>query len=251
MKTGPEFITGPSELSLQLRLPGTTLKSRQMARLPIFPLNIVLFPTYRLPLRIFEPRYRRMLDDCLAGDGRFCVALIQEGVEAGGEATPREIATVARIEQVGDRSADVIPLVAIGEHRVRIGELDRSLPYLRGDVERMDEPPDAEPPETAIDPEILERARAVTVRLARAMLMQIRGEWRANPDLPEDPGQLGYRMGTLLADQPAAAQRVLEATTIADRLRQATPAVEATAARFEAALLRQGANDHRRGMHRN
>ncbi len=222
-----------------------------MAHLPIFPLNIVLFPAYRLPLRIFEPRYRRMLDDCLAGDGRFCIALIREGVEVGGEATPREIATVARIEEVGDRTADVIPMVAIGEYRVRIGELDRSLPYLTGEVEPMDEPPVAEPPDTDIDPDLLERARAATTRLARAMLMQIRGEWQANPDLPEDPGQLGYRMGTLLADQPTAAQRVLEASSIADRLRQATPAVEATAARFEAALLRQGADDHRRGMHRN
>ncbi len=44
-----------------------------MPRFPIFPLNVVLFPGYKLPLRIFEPRYRRMLDDCIAGDGRFVV----------------------------------------------------------------------------------------------------------------------------------------------------------------------------------
>jgi len=192
-----------------------------------------------------------MLKDCLAADRRFCIALIREGVEVGGDATPRDIATVARIEDVGDLSADMIPLVAIGEHRVRIGDLDRSLPYLTGEVELIDEPPYAETPHTDIDPDLLKRARAAATRLARAMLMQIRGEWQANPDLPEDPGQLGYRMGTLLADQPTAAQRVLEAPSLSERLRQATPAVEATAARFEAALLRQGANDPRRGMNRN
>ena len=246
MKTGPESTTGPFELSLPQQLIEAKVKSRQMVFLPIFPLNVVLFPTYRLPLRIFEPRYRRMLDDCLAGDGRFCIALIREGVEVGGEATPREIATVARIEDVGDRSAEVITLVAIGEQRVRIGELDRSLPYLAGQVEPIDEPTEAD-----IDPELLERARAAATRLARAMLMQIRGEWRANPDLPDDPAELGYRMGTLLADRPTAAQRVLEASSLSERLRQAAPAVEAAAARYEAALLQQASNDPRRGLQRN
>ena len=40
-------------------------------RLPIFPLSVVLFPGTPLPLHIFEPRYRKMLADCLAGDRRF------------------------------------------------------------------------------------------------------------------------------------------------------------------------------------
>src|SRR5260221_216042 len=41
------------------------------ARVPLFPLATVLFPGTPLPLHIFEPRYRRMLADCLAGDRRF------------------------------------------------------------------------------------------------------------------------------------------------------------------------------------
>ena len=40
-------------------------------RLPIFPLSVVLFPGTPLPLHIFEPRYRQMLADCVAGDRRF------------------------------------------------------------------------------------------------------------------------------------------------------------------------------------
>jgi len=218
-----------------------------MPKLPIFPLNTVLFPGYKLPLRIFEPRYKRMLDDCIAADGRFVIALIRDGVEVGGEATPRDVGTIALIEEVGDRAEQVVPLLALGEQRVRIGELDRTLPYLSAEVEPLDEPPDAEP----VDPELLERARAATTRFARAMLMQIRGEWRANPEMPNDPGALGFRMGTLLAGRPTAAQRVLEAPSVNERLRQATPAVEAAAGEFEAALLEQGAQDHRRGMHRN
>src|SRR4051794_41815141 len=40
-------------------------------RLPLFPLSVVLFPGTPLPLHIFEPRYQRMLADCLAADRRF------------------------------------------------------------------------------------------------------------------------------------------------------------------------------------
>lgn len=217
-----------------------------MPKLPIFPLNTVLFPGYKLPLRIFEPRYKRMLEDCISADGRFVIALIRDGVEVGGEATPREIGTIALIEEVGDRGEKIVPLLALGEQRVRIGELDHSLPYLSANVEPLHEPVDED-----IDPELIEQARAATTRFARAMLMQIRGEWRANPEMPDDPGALGYRMGTLMAGRPTAAQRVLEAASLTKRLRQAVPAVEAAAGEFEAALLEQGAQDHRRGMHRN
>src|SRR2546425_11799726 len=48
-----------------------------MAReLPIFPLPIVLFPGAPQPLHIFEPRYRQLLHDCLAGDRRFGIAYV-------------------------------------------------------------------------------------------------------------------------------------------------------------------------------
>ena len=70
--------------------------------LPIFPLNTVLFPGAPLPLRIFEPRYREMLQACLEADRRFGVALIKSGQEVGESAEPYEIGTVARIEKVSD-----------------------------------------------------------------------------------------------------------------------------------------------------
>ena len=217
-----------------------------MPKLPIFPLNTVLFPGYELALRIFEQRYKTMLADCLNLDGRFVIALISDGVEVGGDAIPREIATVARIKNAGDLDDEVIPITTIGDHRVRILELDRSLPYLSGDVETIPEPTDEH-----IDPALLKRAQTATERFARVMLMQLRGEWRADPQIPSDPALLGYKMGTLLADQPTAAQRVLEAESINGRLRQAAPAIEALAAQFEARLMEQAAADHRRGMHRN
>ena len=46
--------------------------------LPIFPLPLVLFPGAVQPLHIFEPRYRRLLADSLAGDRRFGIAYVRE-----------------------------------------------------------------------------------------------------------------------------------------------------------------------------
>ena len=51
-------------------------------RLPIFPLpDVVLFPHTVLPLHIFEPRYRQMVQECLAGDKRLAMALLKPGWE--------------------------------------------------------------------------------------------------------------------------------------------------------------------------
>ena len=48
-------------------------------RLPMFPLGTVLVPSAGLPLHVFEPRYRAMVHDCLAGEREFGVVLIERG----------------------------------------------------------------------------------------------------------------------------------------------------------------------------
>src|SRR5918998_3396267 len=59
------------------------------ATLPIFPLpNVVLFPNVFLPLHIFEPRYRQMVTDTLAGERMIGMVLLQPGYESDYEGTP-------------------------------------------------------------------------------------------------------------------------------------------------------------------
>ncbi|MEC8953734.1 MAG: LON peptidase substrate-binding domain-containing protein, partial [Actinomycetota bacterium] len=50
----------------------------------MFPLGMVLVPSGVLPLRVFEPRYRHMLEDLLPGNREFGVVLIERGSEVGG-----------------------------------------------------------------------------------------------------------------------------------------------------------------------
>ena len=74
-------------------------------RYALFPLNLVLFPGGLLALRIFEPRYLRMVSECLRKQQPFVVAAIVDGPEAGGVAKTASCGTLARIidwEQLED-----------------------------------------------------------------------------------------------------------------------------------------------------
>ncbi len=93
--------------------------------LPMFPLGSVLFPNTLLPLRVFEPRYQTLVDDCVAGDGRFGVVLIERGSEVGGGDVRFEIGTIARIAGIADLEEGHRLVLAVGTGRL---EVNRWLP---------------------------------------------------------------------------------------------------------------------------
>jgi Lon protease-like protein len=88
--------------------------------LPLFPLQTVLFPGGRLPLRIFEQRYMTMAKACLREGTPFGVCLILEGREVGGPATPAEVGCLARIASWDMPQLGVLNIVAKGLERFRI-----------------------------------------------------------------------------------------------------------------------------------
>lgn len=93
-----------------------------MKDIALFPLNSVLFPGGRLPLRIFEQRYMDMAKSCLRDGARFGVCLIREGREVGSPATPVEVGCLARIGAWDMPQLGVLQVTAIGEQRFRILE---------------------------------------------------------------------------------------------------------------------------------
>jgi ATP-dependent Lon protease len=100
-------------------------------RIPLFPLNVVLFPGTVLPLHIFEPRYKRMIRDVMASDEPFGVVLSREN----GMATTGCTATVRRVARnYEDGRMDVLTL---GESAYRIGELHKGNEYLEATVELL------------------------------------------------------------------------------------------------------------------
>lgn len=78
--------------------------------IPIFPLDLVLFPRQELPLRVFEPRYKQLVDDCMLGDGQFGVCLIDETSSVNGWNAPKMIGTIAKITKCKDVGLDGLQL---------------------------------------------------------------------------------------------------------------------------------------------
>ena len=70
--------------------------------IPIFPLDLVLFPNQDLPLRIFEPRYKQMVDDCMVKDKEFGICLGHESATISNWQAPYDIGTIAKIVECKD-----------------------------------------------------------------------------------------------------------------------------------------------------
>jgi len=111
--------------------------------LPLFPLTTVLFPGMRLPLHVFEQRYRQLVRDLLdqAEPRRFGVIAIRKGRETGADGVTalHEVGCVATVRQVKPLDDGQYDLVAVGTERFRLLALDRSLPYFQGEIESLTE----------------------------------------------------------------------------------------------------------------
>lgn len=112
--------------------------------LPLFPLNVVLFPGQTLPLHIFEPRYRVMIQKCMNDNVPFGVVLAQN--EEPDE--PFDVGTSARVTELKKIPDGRLNIVSMGEERFRLHDWRTSEHgYLIGDVTAFpfaeDETPDA------------------------------------------------------------------------------------------------------------
>ena len=133
--------------------------------MPMFPLGSVLFPHAYLPLRIFEPRYRTMVDDLLAGSGEFGVVLIERGSEVGGGDVRHRVATVARVIQAVPQPDGGWLIGVVGVRRVRVEQWLPDLPYPRAIVTDWTDGPPAAAAEIDAVLSVLRRALAMRAEL--------------------------------------------------------------------------------------
>jgi Lon protease-like protein len=108
-------------------------------RLPLFPLNTVLFPGGVLPLRVFEARYMDMVRDCMKTSSPFGVVLITRGSEVGSPAATEPVGTMAHIAAWDMPQLGLLHLRAVGGERFRIQASEVQADGLRvAQVERID-----------------------------------------------------------------------------------------------------------------
>jgi ATP-dependent Lon protease len=179
----------------------------RLRSLPLFPLELVLYPGARQPLHIFEDRYKELVADCL-GDGEegqpFGIVLAEDGVL-------RDVGTTAEIEKVVERYEDGrIDLIGVGGERFRTEDVHSGeRAYLTADVELL---PDDDP-EAEVPPEV--RERAITQHMK---LLELAGH-TPRPDLYEDARErLAFVLAQNAALETAQKQEVLELRSERKRL---------------------------------
>jgi Lon protease-like protein len=224
-------------------------------RLPLFPLNSVLFPGLVLPLNIFEERYRALMRDLLKipedEPRRFAVVAIRDGHEvapsapgmpdptalpergpaAGFGSDPSKafhavgcIADAATIRERADGSFEVL---ATGTTRVRVLSVDTSGPYLTAELEELPEEQGDEA--GALAEGVLRAFRQYQKRLAGARERSL----SAGTDLPDEPAVVSYLVAAAVMLDTPTKQRLLQAPDTASRLRD-----ELKLLRSETAIIR-------------
>ncbi|GAA1479579.1 LON peptidase substrate-binding domain-containing protein [Gordonia sinesedis] len=110
--------------------------------MPMFPLGTALLPGEELPLRIFEPRYRKMVDDLLEHRraAAFGVVLISRGSEVGGGETRTDVGTMAAINSLSRDHSGRALVSCTGTFRFQVLGWLADDPYPRALVETLEAP---------------------------------------------------------------------------------------------------------------
>jgi Lon protease-like protein len=151
--------------------------------LPIFPLQLVVFPRIQVPLHIFEERYKEMVGEAIAHHSEFGIVLAKDGgiVNAG--------CTVA-VEKVLTRYPDGrMDIVTRGARRFEILAIDQEKAYLRGEVEFFNDEDDEPVPRETKD-EALNAYRTLLEA----------GESRGYGDAELDDPQLSFQLAQAIQD---------------------------------------------------
>lgn len=185
----------------------------ELRRLGMFPLSAVLYPHAQISLHVFEPRYRALMSDCLAGDSRFGVVLIERGAEVGGGDQRMAVGTRAVITKAVALSDGRWLLLVQGDVRIRVGAWLADEPYPLAMVEEWPARADA------VAASLLGRAE-LSVRRTRGLLSEsgASSALSAETRFAEDPEVASWQICAEAPLNMMDAQRVLCTASTLERL---------------------------------
>jgi Lon protease-like protein len=151
--------------------------------LPLFPLELVLFPRTPVPLHIFEERYKEMIGEAIADSSEFGIVMARDkGIV--------NIGCTAVVQKVVERYPDGrLDLIAAGRRRFEVHEIDQEKAYLRGEVSFFD---DVDFEETPAD---LKSQAIAGYKAARDFL-----EPESATEIDLNDPQLSFQLATILSD---------------------------------------------------
>ncbi len=189
--------------------------------IPLFPLNVVLFPGGPLPLRIFEPRYVDMVKRCMRDGAPFGVVAIDDGGAEAGETAAKTFAAIgtsARIVDFDLLDDGLLGITCRGERRFRVlGHRRESDGLNVGRIAWLD----AAPPGTELA--TLPEEHAHLRDLLQRVWPEIVEAYAGIEPRFEDAGWVGARLAEILPLQNADKQFLLELSDPLQRLARLSP----------------------------
>ena len=201
--------------------------------IPLFPLNVVLFPGTTMPLHLFEPRYRQLLADVRTGDQRFGLLCSIPGVPEREVPAGRigSMAEVTEVEMLPDGRANIM-VRGVGRFALG-GYVEAPTPYHQGTVELVDDGPVTNPVALAVAADEL----AGHFRRIVKAVDTLRPEPGPSPVLSDHPVALAWQIAAMVDLDFETRVELLASTDPADRvtrldrvLRKVLPELELRAA---------------------
>jgi len=176
--------------------------------LPLFPLELVLFPHVNLPLHIFEPRYKEMIGDCLQNYWEF-------GILAVRDQRVESIGCTASIAEVLQRFPDGrMNILVRGRRRFEVSLLNEEKSYLRGNAQFFDD--DVADPSAGAPEEVRQEAMRLYERLRERV--ELENEVFHQPRPTAGDAQLSFRLMAGLPAELGWKQDLLELRSERERL---------------------------------
>jgi Lon protease-like protein len=191
--------------------------------LPLFPLEIVVFPGAPLPLHIFEPRYKEMIGECLSQERPFGMVRAKENALSAVGCSARILTIIKKYE---DGRMDI---AAEGAQRFEIIQVNQERSFLQAEVSFFDD-----------EPSIVSKSAADTVVQLHEQLFAVMGQ---TVEVDRDATYLSYRLAQDLPVDLDFKQTLLEMKSEAERVEILTEYYRATIPKVENSLrVRQRAS---------
>jgi len=183
--------------------------------LPLFPLNVVLFPGTVSPLHVFEMRYRQMILDCQREERPFGIVLARPESKHLNE-KPYPVGTMVDISNLMRLDDGRYTFMAVGIKRFRIVSEHRERPYLSGLVEPFEDI--AEPENELLA--LTQQACSLFGAYLGMLLEASDGDSDVDASLPDVPEDLSHFIAYFLDIQEEQKQHFLELTSTRQRLQE-------------------------------
>ena len=205
-------------------------KVRSVRELPLFPLPVVLFPGVPLPLHIFEPKYRQMLNDIKASNSLFGLSYFDATASANAVPPAGHVGCVAEVTETQSFPDGRSNILTVGVIRYRIDEyVERGDPYL---VARVSFFEDDEEDDTLLTDSARDVANTFT-RIAQAV-RTINDERAGLPDISDtEPQRLSFLVAAAMEIEVDVKQELLELKSTSERLQRLSGMLNRAVASYE------------------